>query len=266
MNYSKFKTESLDGQWPDILMRLGVDPAYLRNVHGPCPGCGGKDRFRFDDKNGRGTFICGGAGDIQAGDGFTLLEQTYGWTFKEALRHIACDFNELNILKNNWEAPVKPVSTVSPTLGYADQIWARVNHDDDYVAEHPYAVRKGIYWAAGARRGVASGFLIGSCADCILVPMRSLEGEFRGVECINPEGVKQAFGNKGVLILGNDLDGRLLQLVVEGWATAARTLHIFDGSIAVYTCFGMGKMKQTAAELEGKYPDREVLILEEKDA
>ncbi|MDI5829610.1 hypothetical protein MJN51_36035, partial [Salmonella enterica subsp. enterica serovar Kentucky] len=33
--------------------------------HAPCPACGGKDRFRFDD-NGRGSFICNQCG---AGDG-----------------------------------------------------------------------------------------------------------------------------------------------------------------------------------------------------
>ena len=37
------------GRWPEILAALGIDPAALRNRHGPCPGCGGRDRFRFDD-------------------------------------------------------------------------------------------------------------------------------------------------------------------------------------------------------------------------
>ena len=34
---------------------LGVPAKALTNRHGPCPICGGKDRFRFDDKGGRGT-------------------------------------------------------------------------------------------------------------------------------------------------------------------------------------------------------------------
>lgn len=29
-------------QWPAILAGLGLDPAYLRNRHGPCPACGGR--------------------------------------------------------------------------------------------------------------------------------------------------------------------------------------------------------------------------------
>ena len=58
------------GRWYGILISLGVDAGHLRNKKGPCPGCGGRDRFRWDDKDGRGTFYCGGGGDPLAGDGF----------------------------------------------------------------------------------------------------------------------------------------------------------------------------------------------------
>ena len=37
------------GAWPAILTGLGLEARYLRNRHGPCPACGGTDRFRFDD-------------------------------------------------------------------------------------------------------------------------------------------------------------------------------------------------------------------------
>lgn len=75
----------LAGRWPEFLIRLGVDEQHLRNRHGPCPACGGKDRFRFDDKEGRGTWICSQCG---AGDGFRLLETVNGWTFAEARRAV----------------------------------------------------------------------------------------------------------------------------------------------------------------------------------
>ncbi len=48
------------GRWAEILPALGIGAEFLSDKHGPCSGCGGKDRFRFDDKGGRGTFICGG--------------------------------------------------------------------------------------------------------------------------------------------------------------------------------------------------------------
>jgi len=34
--------------------------------------CGGKDRWRFDDRDGLGTYFCSNCG---AGDGFTLLSK-----------------------------------------------------------------------------------------------------------------------------------------------------------------------------------------------
>ncbi len=62
------------GNWHQILTALGVDLACMTNRHGPCPGCGGKDRFRFDDQEGDGTWLCGRGGEAPiAGDGFDLL-------------------------------------------------------------------------------------------------------------------------------------------------------------------------------------------------
>ena len=47
--------------------------------------CGGKDRFRFDDKGGRGTWICSRCG---AGDGIELVKRLLNVEFKEAARLI----------------------------------------------------------------------------------------------------------------------------------------------------------------------------------
>lgn len=78
------------GGWPGILTTLGVPAEVLHDRHGPCPGCGGTDRFRFDDRNGDGDFVCsGGGGDLLSGDGFRLLMHVHGWTTAEALRKVA---------------------------------------------------------------------------------------------------------------------------------------------------------------------------------
>jgi len=63
------------GKWHDILPQLGISEKYLTGKHGPCPICSGKDRFRFDDKNGRGSWICNECG---AGDGFSLVAKIKG--------------------------------------------------------------------------------------------------------------------------------------------------------------------------------------------
>lgn len=68
------------GKWRGILMTLGVPEAALRDKHGPCPLCGGKDRFRWDNKDGGGTYICGQCG---AGDGMKLAIEYTGKPFRE---------------------------------------------------------------------------------------------------------------------------------------------------------------------------------------
>jgi|GEM_PF-3434479 len=77
------------GSWPSVIAHFGYDLACFVNRHGPCPGCGGRDRFRFDDKDGEGTFICsqGGGGSL-SGNGLTLLQHCTGWDFKKSLEEL----------------------------------------------------------------------------------------------------------------------------------------------------------------------------------
>lgn len=79
----------IGGRWPEVLASLGIDAESLKNRHGPCPGCGGDDRFRFDDKDGRGTWICSSqSAKPLAGDGFALLQHVHGWSFQEAWKAV----------------------------------------------------------------------------------------------------------------------------------------------------------------------------------
>lgn len=91
------------GKWRGILIELGVAEEFLQNRHMPCPICGGKDRYRFDDKGGDGNYFCSGCG---AGNGFTMLEKLKGWDFKEAAR-------EVDKIVGNVRA-VKPKPTRDP--------------------------------------------------------------------------------------------------------------------------------------------------------
>lgn len=73
------------GNWRLLLPQLGVDSKYLRNVHGPCPICGGEDRFRWDDQHGEGGYICNGCG---AGDGFSLVMKATGRSFAQVAQEL----------------------------------------------------------------------------------------------------------------------------------------------------------------------------------
>lgn len=73
------------GRWPGILSRFGIAPQFLTDRHKPCPMCGGRDRFRFDNKGGDGTYYCNQCG---AGNGIGLLMKFKGWDFKTAAAEV----------------------------------------------------------------------------------------------------------------------------------------------------------------------------------
>src|SRR5688500_4565649 len=73
------------GRWIGILSAVGVPPKALKNRHGPCPVCGGKDRFRFDDKGATGSFYCSQCGP---GDGIELVKGLHRLDFRDAARLI----------------------------------------------------------------------------------------------------------------------------------------------------------------------------------
>ena len=114
---------------------------------------------------------------------------------------------------------------------------------------------------------MVSGRLLGRHADCIVVPMRNYPASaICGVECINVDGVKQTFGNKGVLTLGNDLDPTLPHLVCEGWACGVGLFLQYHGNVAIYCAFGKGKLDAVAQQIEARYPARCIVICREQDA
>lgn len=81
------------GRWPGILASLaGITDQQLSDRHQPCPLCGGDDRYRFDDKDGSGTWFCNRCGGKNqqggAGNGMDLLMRKTGWEFKRAAEEV----------------------------------------------------------------------------------------------------------------------------------------------------------------------------------
>ena len=82
--------EAAQGRWVEILSAIGgVSSSVLTDKHQPCPSCGeGRDRFRFDDIDGNGTWYCNQCGGKDAaggaGNGMDLLMRMKKWSFKAA--------------------------------------------------------------------------------------------------------------------------------------------------------------------------------------
>lgn len=79
-------SEQCRNRWLNILPHFGVRrDEYLTGKQGPCPACGGKDRFRFDNLEGRGTYFCNQCG---SGDGVMLVMLVERCSFREAAEKI----------------------------------------------------------------------------------------------------------------------------------------------------------------------------------
>src|ERR1700688_263187 len=109
-------TDLARGRWRDILPELGVDQKFLTKKHGPCPACGGTDRFSFDDRSGDGDYICRGCG---AGKGLGLLMKVTGLQFKEAAQRVDKVLGNAAPLK--WQS--SPVTVSAPNRAVLRKLW-----------------------------------------------------------------------------------------------------------------------------------------------
>lgn len=107
MSFHERTSIAARGKWKGILLQLGVPAESLTGKHAPCPMCGGEDRFRFDNKEQRGTFICNACG---AGDGMKLAVEFTGKPFS----HVASQID--GMLGN-----VKPDAPGKPTISDEDR-------------------------------------------------------------------------------------------------------------------------------------------------
>lgn len=212
----------------------------------------------YNERDARNVWRSIKDGATGIGTLFYLAKQ-HGWHRENILTH----------------PPLKPLHKPSPPQAnvdtgiYARKLWLAADFSGHAVAAHPYALKKGIRWAAGAARGTASGRIIGQGADCIIVPIRDFAtGKVVAVQCINANGDKQTFGPvKGNgLLLGNTLDKRLPWYVAEGWASAvSMVFHHQRGHGICAASFGKSNLDTVANKLAQIHNPDEIVILREVD-
>lgn len=152
--------EAARGRWVGILPAFGVSAKALTGKNVPCPMCGGKDRFRFLNTEGNGTWICNQCG---AGNGLTLLMQFKGWDFHATAVEVETIIGEVRLeqpkrerseaskradMNRLWRAGlvVTPADPVGAYLGRRVGLTAfprvlryveRMAYHDAAVTEHP---------------------------------------------------------------------------------------------------------------------------------
>ncbi len=275
LNFSTVRTAA-QGRWPEILTRLGIDAGYLKKRHGPCPGCGGKDRFRFDDKQGRGTWICGGGGDEKAGDGFQLLEHIHGWSRAESLQAVA----EVLGLTDGVEPPPRRTAP-KPARDDRQAKQARAAALARQVIEaaspadpsHPYLARKQVrppetlrqwpveelrrrigYWPNAGGEALEGDVLIAPVWDW---------GGITTLELIDGDGRKSALsgGRKaGCWWAAQPMPESCDRLLIgEGVATVLSAIEATGWpGVAALSC---GNLPRVARAMRQRYPDARIIIL-----
>jgi putative DNA primase/helicase len=133
------------GRWAEILPRLGIDTRFLKNRHGPCPLCGGKDRFRFDNRDGSGSYYCNQCGP---GPGVMLIRKLHGWDHATA-----CGEIDRIIGKD------APVTSSTPSVAPAGNRTAAIKRALNDARQHnivdAYLTRRGLSVTSPTLRGHA---------------------------------------------------------------------------------------------------------------
>lgn len=221
-----------NGRWESTLNSLGVIiPENKKN--GACPCCGGKDRFRFDNKEGRGTFYCNQCG---AGDGFTLVSKALNLSVKDAANVID------NIVGGNKPLLVKRVVIAnSSTHQEAANKAAYILSKSLIATDHTYLTNKGVQ---------AHSIYVSSKGD-LVIPIFSPGEQLSSLQFISPDGKKRMLGGgkiKGCYgSIGTVPTNDNLVLLCEGYATAA-TLYECLG-LPVFYCFNASNIYSVAEML-----------------
>jgi putative DNA primase/helicase len=119
------------GKWDGIISQLIGEDA-IRRKHGPCPICGGTDRYRYDNKRNDGDWFCNVCG---VGDGFRLLTEALGIDFAEAARKVD------QVVNNIEEKPFKADINIDTRRKHLNEVWSSAQ--EPWVA-HNYLIGRGI--------------------------------------------------------------------------------------------------------------------------
>ncbi len=122
IDFAQIKADAI-GRWPGIYEKFGIDVG--NGKHKSCPVCGGKDRFRFDDMDGRGTALCSQCG---SGEGFQWLQRVLGIDKQESYHEVAKIVGTIEPSKYQKEKPVSPdmlrkMFKESKPLKYGDPVY-----------------------------------------------------------------------------------------------------------------------------------------------
>ncbi|MGM3175243.1 DUF927 domain-containing protein [Dickeya lacustris] len=221
--------KAANGRWGQILPALGISvPGNGR--HGACPTCGGSDRFRFDDKQGRGTWFCNQCGH---GDGLDLVQRVNGYDAKTAADAVAAVLSLL-VVQQPADSPARK-DTDDGEKRRLFQATYRHLRAQSTPGDSVYLTSKGLTGLSlplisHEQRSGGVAFPTGS----LLLPVSDIHGQIIGAQLISPSGDKRLLPNSvlsGGFIAVQPVPEAMPEQVTitEGYATALTVAAMTEG-------------------------------------
>lgn len=249
------------GHWPSILTALGVK--VIKNRHQACPVCGGSDRFRFDDKEGRGTWFCNQCG---AGDGLKLVEKVFGVAPSEAA-------GKVNAVTGNLPPVAPEVIAVAEAETEADRkaaaaLAVRLMEKTRPATGNAYLTRKGFPALECLTLTVMhkTGGVTFRVGD-VVVPLHDDTGALVNLQFINADGLKRTLKGGAVkgtchIIEGQKHAGKRLW-IAEGYATALTVHHLTGETVMV--ALSSVNLLSLASLARQKHPACQIVLAADRD-
>lgn len=259
------------GRWLDLIFpAVGIHLKYDNpNKHQSCPICGGKDRFRCDDKNGTGSWICNQCG---AGTGFKLVELRTGLTGYDLMACIgdiigAGERVISDAERQAWRAKQKQresataqhkVEIQEQTAIVAQKQWQSASVCD---GAHEYLQRKCIV-----------GEYLRQDGDALLAPLYYTDIEHGTHKLVNIQRIMPD-GEKRFLKGGRQKDcyfamGAPTEVVFigEGVATCGAVYEAFDRAFMTICAYNAGNLKSVAQIIRHLLPSARIIFIADNDA
>ncbi|URL26514.1 primase-helicase zinc-binding domain-containing protein [Enterobacter kobei] len=249
------------GHWPRILPALGVP--VIKNHHQACPVCGGSDRFRFDDKEGRGTWFCNQCG---AGDGLKLIEKVFGVSPSEAAGKVSALTGSLPPVAEDIIAAAEAETDASRKA--AATLAAKLLEKTRTATGNAYLTRKGfpalecLTLTATHKTGGVT-FRAGD----VVVTLHDDTGSLVNVQLINADGLKRTLKGGQVKGTCHTLEGKKEAgkrlWIAEGYATALTVHHLTGETVMV--ALSSVNLLSLASLARSQHPACQIVLAADRD-
>ncbi|WP_057532908.1 TOPRIM and DUF927 domain-containing protein, partial [Yersinia pseudotuberculosis] len=235
------------GHWEAIFQHLDIP---TNRSEGECPSCGGKTRYRFDDREGRGTYHCSHCG---AGTGLDLVMKVNQCDARSAAEKVA------SVMSLPLPEPKPARDKPQSNIAIADKVAALVAKT--VSGESQYLLNKGL--PSPSKALLSDGSL--------LLVLQGMDGTTTGAQVINPDGSKRLLA--GTTKKGSFIPVRLQSpteneqpvtvLIAEGYATGVTVSLLGNG--VVLAALDEGNLIHVAKVCRAKWPLAKIIIAADND-